>query len=83
MPTIDHSHADIDKHVGFMLRFRRREVGLSQEKLAEGLQVTFQQCQKYERGLNRISASRLWLACQALDVEPGFFFEGLQAAHAN
>ncbi|MBI1340674.1 helix-turn-helix domain-containing protein [bacterium] len=66
----------IDKHVGRRLRWRRRELHLSQEKLAEMLGVTFQQIQKYERGANRISAGRLFELAQALDASIAYFYEG-------
>lgn len=57
---------------------RRMLVGMSQEKLGEQLGLTFQQVQKYEKGSNRIGASRLWHLAQILDVPVHFFFEGLQ-----
>jgi transcriptional regulator with XRE-family HTH domain len=64
-----------DRHVGTRLRLRRLIIGMSQEKLADGLGVTFQQVQKYERGINRISASRLSRAASLLGVPIGYFFE--------
>ena len=67
----------VDRHVGHRLRERRSMLGLSQESLAAAIGVSFQQVQKYERGVNRISASRLWLAAQLLDVDIDYFFEGL------
>ena len=67
----------MDLHVGAQVRARRVLLGLSQEKLAEGLGITFQQVQKYERGSNRISASRLYNMAQLLDVPITFFFEGV------
>ena len=67
----------VDLHVGAQVRARRVLLGLSQEKLAEGLGITFQQVQKYERGSNRISASRLYNMAQLLDVPITFFFEGV------
>ena len=67
----------VDVHVGTQVRARRILLGLSQEKLAEGLGITFQQVQKYERGSNRISASRLYNIAQLLDVPITYFFEGL------
>lgn len=66
----------IDVHVGSRMRLRRSILGLSQENLAEGLGLTFQQVQKYERGVNRVSASRLYHLGQILDVPVNFFFEG-------
>ena len=66
----------IDRHVGARVRMRRLMVGYSQSKLAESLSVTFQQVQKYEKGANRIGASRLQQLARVLDVPPSFFFEG-------
>jgi len=66
----------IDKHVGAQVRMRRLTLGLSQTNLADGVGVTFQQVQKYERGANRISASRLQQIANVLQVEPSFFFDG-------
>ena len=67
----------VDKHVGSRIRTRRLLVGLSQEKLGEGLGITFQQVQKYERGTNRISASRLQQASRVLGVPVAYFYEGV------
>lgn len=67
----------IDKHVGSRLRFLREANGLSQATLAGKVGVTFQQIQKYEQGSNRISASKLWQFCEAFDVAPNDFFDGL------
>jgi transcriptional regulator with XRE-family HTH domain len=64
-----------DKHVGSRVRMRRLMLKMSQEKLAEQLGITFQQVQKYEKGTNRISASRLQQISQILDVPVPFFFE--------
>ena len=69
----------IDLHVGKRLRQRRRLLGLTQQKLAEAVDIRFQQIQKYESGANRISASRLWSLSRALDVPVSYFFEGLEA----
>lgn len=66
----------VDVHVGSRVRLRRGIMGLSQEKLAESLGLTFQQIQKYERGANRVSASRLFQLGEILDVPVNFFFEG-------
>src|SRR5579863_6558240 len=66
----------IDKHVGARVRMRRLILGMSQGKLGEALDVTFQQIQKYEKGANRIGASRLQQLARVLDVAPAFFFEG-------
>ncbi|WP_140987153.1 helix-turn-helix domain-containing protein [Asticcacaulis tiandongensis] len=65
-----------DLHVGAKVRLRRRFLGLSQESLARGIGVTFQQVQKYERGTNRISCSKLMEIATLLDVPPAHFFEG-------
>ncbi|QJE72164.1 helix-turn-helix transcriptional regulator [Aerophototrophica crusticola] len=69
----------IDIHVGQRLRLRRTLLGLSQETLGEAVGITFQQLQKYERGANRISASRLFNLSQVLGVPVTFFFEDLPA----
>ena len=65
----------VDIHVGRRVRHRRTLLGLSQEKLGEAVGLTFQQIQKYERGTNRISASRLYAISNVLDVSVPFFFE--------
>jgi transcriptional regulator with XRE-family HTH domain len=66
----------IDKHVGSRVRMRRMMLGMSQEKLGDALGLTFQQAQKYEKGTNRISASRLHHISHILQVSVPFFFEG-------
>lgn len=66
----------IDRHVGSRVRMRRVMLGMSQEKLGDALGLTFQQVQKYEKGINRIGASRLQQISQTLDVPPSYFFEG-------
>jgi transcriptional regulator with XRE-family HTH domain len=70
----------VDKHVGGRLRMRRRMLHLSLADLASALGITFQQVQKYEKGSNRISASRLQHMSQILQVPVPFFFEGAPAA---
>ena len=65
----------VDVHVGSRLRLRRLQVGMNQGALARAIRVTFQQVQKYERGANRVSASRLYAACNVLGVKPNYFFE--------
>lgn len=65
----------VDGYVGGRLRLRRTLLGLSQEKLAEAIGLTFQQVQKYERGTNRISASRLYQFAKILDVPVSYFFD--------
>ena len=75
----------IDVHVGRRVRLRRTLLGMSQEQLGDALNITFQQVQKYERGSNRISASRLWDIGQILDVPVSFFFDDMSddtAAHS-
>src|SRR5712671_5119043 len=67
----------IDKHVGSRVRMRRLMLGMSQEKLGDELGITFQQVQKYEKGTNRISASRLHHISHILQVSVPFFFEGV------
>jgi len=66
-----------DKHVGARVRMRRMMLGMSQEKLGDALGLTFQQVQKYEKGANRIGASRLQQIAHILQVPVSFFFEGL------
>lgn len=66
----------IDRHVGSRVRMRRMLAGVSQEKLGDALGLTFQQVQKYEKGSNRISASRLQQIAKMLDVPVSFFFDG-------
>lgn len=67
----------IDTHVGTRIRLRRTLMGMSQEKLGEALGLTFQQVQKYERGVNRVGASRLFDLSRVLDVPINFFFDDL------
>jgi transcriptional regulator with XRE-family HTH domain len=69
----------IDRKVGQRVRTRRLEIGMSQERLAELLGVTFQQVQKYEKGVNRIAVSRLWDISVALELPVSRFFEGVNA----
>lgn len=67
----------VDRHVGLRIRMRRKEMGVSQERLAESLGITFQQVQKYERGANRVSASKLWEIAAALKTPVAYFYDGL------
>ena len=67
----------IDVHIGHQIRRRRRDLGLSQAAHADAVGVRFQQIQKYESGLNKLSAARLWSVATALGVSPNYFFEGL------
>ncbi len=73
----------IDVHVGKRVRLRRTLLGMSQEKLGELLGLTFQQVQKYERGMNRVSASRLWDISKVLEAPIGFFYEDMDKVVAN
>lgn len=70
----------VDAHVGKRIRHRRWMVGMTQQQLAERVGIKFQQIQKYETGMNRVSASRLWDIAAVLEVPIAFFFEGLEAA---
>lgn len=67
----------VDVHVGKRIRHRRWLVGMTQQQLAENVGIKFQQIQKYETGMNRVSASRLWDISATLSVPVSFFFEGL------
>ncbi len=73
----------IDIHVGSQLKRRRILLGLSQERLADELGITFQQVQKYEKGFNRIGASRLWDLAQVLGVSVAYFYENLDKNTCN
>ncbi len=77
METLERSPDLIDVEVGRRLRRRREVLGMSQMRLAEAIGVTFQQVQKYERGKNRVSASRLWQVGKALGVTIDYFFEDI------
>lgn len=70
---------DTDRHVGARIRERRIMLGLSQQQMADLIGVTYQQAHKYERGINRISAGRLYEIAQVLGVPVGYFFEGLSS----
>ena len=72
----EHPHP-VDVHVGARVRLRRTALGMSQEKLGDAIGLTFQQVQKYERGTNRIGASRLYELSRVLEVPVSFFFEEL------
>ena len=73
----------VDRRIGQRVRSRRLEIGMSQERLADLLGVTFQQVQKYEKGVNRIAASRLHDIGVALDMPAARFFEGLAVARGD
>src|SRR6187397_737006 len=68
---------DIDRHVGARIRERRVMLGLTQQELADLIGVTYQQAHKYERGINRVSAGRLFEVAQVLSVPVNYFFDGL------
>jgi transcriptional regulator with XRE-family HTH domain len=70
----------VDAHVGKRIRHRRWMIGMTQQQLADEVGIKFQQIQKYETGMNRVSASRLWDIARALEVNIAFFFEGMDAA---
>ena len=72
----------VDVHVGKRVRHRRWMAGMTQQQLAEKVGIKFQQIQKYETGMNRVSASRLWDISDALDVPVAYFFEGLRDMEA-
>jgi transcriptional regulator with XRE-family HTH domain len=74
------SASDADLHVGAMIRLRRIEIGMSQEKLAELIGVSYQQAAKYERGINRVSAGKLYVIAKALGVEVQSFYDGIDEA---
>jgi transcriptional regulator with XRE-family HTH domain len=77
LDELDRGPNPIDRHVGLRIRMRRKELGVSQEKLAECIGLTFQQVQKYERAANRVSASKLWEMARALNTTVAYFYEGL------
>jgi transcriptional regulator with XRE-family HTH domain len=73
----------VDVHVGKRIRHRRWMNGTTQQQLAEAVGIKFQQIQKYETGMNRVSASRLWDIANVLNVPVSFFFEGLDEASTS
>src|SRR3954454_13967642 len=73
----DRAPNPVDLHVGLRIRLRRRELGVSQEKLADSIGLTFQQVQKYERAANRVSAYKLWEMPRALKTSFAYFCDGL------
>jgi len=73
----------VDVHVGKRIRHRRWMNGTTQQQLAEKVGIKFQQIQKYETGMNRVSASRLWDIANVLGVPVSFFFEGIEAANTD
>jgi transcriptional regulator with XRE-family HTH domain len=77
--AVKKSPSEADRHIGRRIRLRRILIGMSQERLGELLGLTFQQVQKYERGMNRVGAGRLVDVAGALGVPVGYFFEGYGA----
>jgi len=80
MPSSKHAPraaSAVDVHVGTRIRLRRKSLKMSQEQLGDQLGITFQQVQKYERGTNRVGASRLWGISKVLEVPVQFFYDGL------
>ncbi len=73
----------VDVHVGKRVRHRRWMVGMTQQQLGDIVGIKFQQIQKYETGMNRVSASRLWDIAQAVDVPISFFFDGLDDSQVH
>ena len=71
---------DVDRYVGARIRERRILLGLTQQQMADLIGVTYQQAHKYEKGINRVASGRLYRIAQALGVEVGYFYEGLQTA---
>jgi transcriptional regulator with XRE-family HTH domain len=76
MPLTKHGPHPIDLHVGARVRTRRNVLGWSQTRLADAIGITFQQVQKYERGANRISASKLWEIAKTLKTSIDYFYDG-------
>jgi len=74
---------DIDRHVGARIRESRIMLGLTQQQLADLIGVTYQQAHKYERGINRVSAGRLFQLARALGVPVGTFFEGIEGPQSK
>ena len=70
--------SDVDHYVRKRIRERRRKLGMTQAKLGNALKISYQQVQKYEIGLNRVAASRLWDIARILEVDVAYFFEGIQ-----
>lgn len=83
IPEREARPSPIDSHVGTRIRLRRTLLGMSQERLGESLGLTFQQVQKYERGVNRVGASRLFDLSRVLDVPISFFFDDMPESLAG
>jgi transcriptional regulator with XRE-family HTH domain len=73
---------DVDRHVGARMRDRRVMLGLTQQQMAELIGVTYQQAHKYEKGINRVAAGRLYKIAEALGIDVSYFFEGLGSDRA-
>jgi transcriptional regulator with XRE-family HTH domain len=73
----------VDVHVGKRIRHRRWMIGMTQQQLADQVGIKFQQIQKYETGMNRVSASRLWDISEAMELPISFFFEGISEGTAT
>jgi transcriptional regulator with XRE-family HTH domain len=71
---------DVDRYIGARIRARRIMLGLTQQQMAELIGITYQQAHKYEKGINRVAAGRLYSIAQALGVEVSYFYEGIEAA---
>ena len=82
-PEKESRASPVDGHVGLRIRLRRTLMGMSQERLGEALGLTFQQVQKYERGVNRVGASRLFDLSRVLDVPISFFFDDMPGPTSN
>ena len=78
MTTTNRTATNVDAHIGKRLKSIRRQRDITQTQLGKLVDVSFQQIQKYEKGVNRISVSRLWKFCELLYVSPAYFFEGLE-----
>lgn len=83
MKSQDTKTQDIERHVGQRIRERRTMLGLTQQQLADLIGVTYQQAHKYERGINRVSAGRLYELARVLSVDVGFFFERIDDAETE
>jgi len=78
MASTNRAATNVDIHIGKRLKSIRRQRDITQSQLGKMVDVSFQQIQKYEKGVNRISVSRLWKFCELLYVSPAYFFEGLE-----
>jgi transcriptional regulator with XRE-family HTH domain len=83
MPALQRSSKPVDRHVGNRVRILRAARGMTQAELAERIGLSAQQLQKYEIGVNRISASRLYDMARVLDADPNDFFDGFEAGRAS